>query len=224
MAEVSNHADVVALVLGQVDARQRAEMAAHLLVCPACREEYDELAATVSALLPAVPPVQPPLGFDQQVVARLGLPAGTAQLGDPPAQVSPRRPRRRWLWVATAAAAALLAVGGVVAWRSSRDSGPAPIGDVSELQLANGGAPVGTVTVAEVNGTTMMVVALVDAPDGVVYQCRTTFADGTSVLSDAWPSGSGAWLVPLPEGSHADVSQVDLVVDGTDDVWSSATF
>jgi anti-sigma-K factor RskA len=223
MAEPSDHVDAVALVLGQVDARQRAEMAAHLLVCAACREEYDELAATVSALLPAVPPVQPPLGFDEQVVGRLGL-TGAGRPNDRPAAPAHRRSRHVWLWVASAAAAIVLVVGGVVAWRWSRDDGPTPVGDVSALQLTDGGAPVGTVSVAEVHGDTVMVVAVVDAPEGVAYRCRTTFADGTSVVSDAWPSGSGAWLVPLPKGSYADISRVDLVVNGTDDVWSSASF
>ena len=111
-----------------------------------------------------------------------------------------------------------------MAWRSTRDGTPSRVGDVSELQLANGGDTVGTVSVADVHGKTVMVVALVDAPDGVEYRCHTTFVDGTSVDSEAWPPGSGAWLVPLPSGSHQDVQRVDLVVDGTDDVWSTASF
>ncbi len=111
-----------------------------------------------------------------------------------------------------------------MAWRSSRDGTPSRVGDVSELQLANGGETVGTVSVADVHGRSVMVVALVDAPEGVSYRCHTTFVDGTSVDSEAWPPGSGAWLVPLPSGSHPDVARVDLVVDGTDDVWSTASF
>ena len=47
-----------------------------------------------------------------------------------------------------------------------------------------------------------MVVAIVAAPDGVSYLCRTTFADGTTSESEAWPPGNGAWIVDLPAG-HA---------------------
>ena len=43
-------------------------------------------------------------------------------------------------------------------------------------------------------------------------------------VAEAWPPGNGAWVVPLPSGPHPDVARVDLVVDGTNAVWSSATF
>ena len=88
--------DVVELVLGTVDGDRRARMAAHVLRCAACRHEYDELAATVEDLLPAVPAVQPPLGFDERVLARIAA-------GRTPAPT--RADRRRWTWVAVAAAA-----------------------------------------------------------------------------------------------------------------------
>ncbi|MCU1359767.1 MAG: hypothetical protein JWN99_1056, partial [Ilumatobacteraceae bacterium] len=56
------------------------------------------------------------------------------------------------------------------------------------------------------------------------YRCRTTFSDGTVTESDPWPDGYGAWIVPLPGSSNVDVRSVQLVVDGTDHVWSSASF
>ena len=76
--------DVVEFVLGTVDGDRRARMAAHVLRCAACRHEYDELAATVEDLLPAVPGAQPPLGFDERVLARIG--------GQPPAGADSRQP------------------------------------------------------------------------------------------------------------------------------------
>ena len=54
------------------------------------------------------------------------------------------------------------------------------------------------------------------------YFCRTMLADGTAVTSESWPSGDGAWIVPLPAG--AEVATVQIIPAGTDYVWSSASF
>jgi hypothetical protein len=40
--------------------------------------------------------------------------------------------------------------------------------------------------------------------------------------SESWPAGDGAWIVPLP--ADADVATVEIIPDGTDHVWSTATF
>ena len=69
--ESRDHVDIVALVLGDVDGRRRADMAAHVLGCPTCRRDYDDVAAIVGDLLPAVPAVQPQLGFDEHVLRRM---------------------------------------------------------------------------------------------------------------------------------------------------------
>jgi predicted anti-sigma-YlaC factor YlaD len=204
---------VVELVLGTVDADRRAVLAAHLLQCPACRREYDELAETVEALLPAVPAAQPPLGFDERVLAALQ-----------PGRVSGgrRAPRWRWLAVAAAVLVALLVPLGI--WAVVRDDGVDGgdvAGEVATLRLTDG-APVGTVSIGDVAGEPVMVVALVAAPPDVGYFCRTHLADGTVTDSESWPSGNGAWIVPLPDG--AEVTSVEVMPTGTDMVWSSASF
>jgi hypothetical protein len=215
-----DHVDVVALVLGDVEGQRRSAMAAHLLACPTCRSEYDEVSTAVAALLPAVPAVQPPIGFDEQVLGRLGRGARPSASA-PPGRGTPLRHRRAWL--AGAAAAVAIAVGAVGGWWATRVDDDA-ISDVSPLELVNGGEAVGTVSIGDVDGAPLMVVAVVDAPDGVSYLCRTTFTDGTTADSEAWPPGSGAWIVPLPADGADTVRSVDLVVDGTDHVWSTATF
>ena len=184
--------DIVTLVLGEVDGRRRAAMAAHILRCPSCRSDFDEVAATVGELLPGVPAVQPPLGFDERVLGRLGL--------------RRFRPRRRWPWV-VAAAAAVVALVAPLAWWAFSVGGGAP--DVATLHLTDGGSPTGTVSLSEVDGDPLMVVAIVDAPEGVSYFCRTVLADGTAVTSESWPSGDGAWIVPLPAG--AEVATVQII-------------
>jgi len=199
--------ELVDLALGHVDARRRAELTAHLLECPACRHDYDELSAAVADLTTAVPPVQPPVGFDAQVLPRLGAAAASRRTWD-----------RRWLAVAAAALVLLAAAGAFLAVRARDD---AALATVVPLQLEDG-AGVGTVSLREVDGEPVMVVALTEAPEGVSYTCRTFLRDGTVVDSKPWPAvPDGAWIVEVPAGA-ADVERVELVVTGTDHVWSSA--
>ena len=201
------HVDAVALALGQFDGQERAAAAEHVLACGECRHEFDEVNSIVGELLPAVPAVQPKLGFDVEVLQRLGIGA------------APQRRHRRW-WVLGVAAAAVVVVGlAIGGWWLARSGGePA---DAAPLQLADG-ASVGTVAVRTSAVSRVMVVAIVDAPADVSYTCRITLADGSVVESPAWDPGAGAWLVPLP--GNAQVADVDLIVSGTDNVWSTATF
>ncbi|MGD9996295.1 MAG: hypothetical protein AB7L17_17460 [Ilumatobacteraceae bacterium] len=202
------HADVLALVLGHLDARGRARAVEHVLACRHCRLEHDELTAAVSSVLAAVPEVQPPLGFDQRVVARMRRDG---------------RGRRRWQRIALGAAAAVILVAVAAVWRATDDSGNGVAAGVAPLEVVGDHRQVGTVSLGQVDGETVMVVALVRAPEGRSYRCRTVFADGTSTESDPWPASYAAWIVPLPEGSH-DIRTVELVSDDTDAVWSVADF
>jgi anti-sigma factor RsiW len=206
--------DVVELVLGTVDGDRRARMAAHVLRCAACRHEYDELAATVEDLLPAVPSAQPPLGFDERVLARMAATRSPA----------PARPsRRRWAWVAVAAAALVALLIPLGIWVASRDDGASSTGDVATLRLSRDGTAVGSVTLSDIDGSPVMVVALVGAPNDVSYYCRINFADGSTSDSESWPSGNGAWVVPLDPAAPT-VTSVDVLPDGTEKIWSAATF
>ena len=107
------HVDAVALARGQLDGHERAVAAEHVLTCRDCRHEFDEVNSIVGELLPAVPAVQPKLGFDVEVLQRLGIGA------------APQRRRRTW-WVLGVAAAAVvvvgLAIGGWLLARSAGDS------------------------------------------------------------------------------------------------------
>jgi hypothetical protein len=180
--------------------------------CDACRRDYDAVAAALEDVLPGVPAVEPPIGFDEQVLARLAADGRSAD---------PRTPRRRMLVVAAAILVALLVPVGV--WLGARgDDGTAVAGAVATLRSTRGDSAVGTVSIADLDGRRVMVVALVDAPDDVAYYCRTRFADGTTVDSASWPAGNGAWLVPLPSADG--VVGVEVLPAGTEQVWSRATF
>ncbi|MDH6125441.1 hypothetical protein P3T39_002397 [Kitasatospora sp. GP82] len=89
------------LALGVLPAEERAGAMDHLERCPACREHVHELVLTADALLDLVPGSEPPVGFEERVLDRLGL-------------SSARPPRHRVPWrriaLAVAAAAAGLAL------------------------------------------------------------------------------------------------------------------
>jgi anti-sigma-K factor RskA len=203
--------DVIELVLGTVDGDRRARLAAHVLRCAECRREYDELAETVHDLLPAGPAVQPPLGFDERVLARLA-----ADVTNRTAVSGARR--RRWPWLAAAAAAVLVLLVPLGVWLAARSDSAPSAGVVATLHRTDG-ASVGSVSVSDVGGKAVMVVAITDAPPDISYYCRIAFADGTTFDSEAWPAGNGAWIVPLSSG---EVTSVALLPHGTEKVWSEA--
>ena len=203
--------ELVDLALGHVDGRRRAELAAHLLECPSCRQEYDELSRAVSDATTQVPPVQPPVGFDAQVLrtiaeatpaatdARPALAAAAGSRSPPPSSCWPAGRRRRARASAAAAATS------------------SPLSCRCASTTATPSAPC---RCREVDGEPVMVVALTDAPADVSYTCRMRLSDGTVVESEPWPAvPHGAWIVDVPAGA-ADVEQVELVVSGTDHVWS----
>ena len=204
--------DVIELVLGTVVGDRRARMAAHVLRCAECRREYDELAAAVQDLLPAGPAVQPPLGFDERVIARLAADGASG------AAVGGAR-RRRWPWLAAAAAVVVALLVPLGVWLATRSGSTPSAGVVATLHRTKDGTPVGTVSVSDVGGKAVMVVAFTDASPDVSYYCRIAFADGTTIDSQAWPGGNGAWIVPL---SSPDVTSVAVLPHGTEKVWSEA--
>ncbi|MFF2325694.1 MULTISPECIES: hypothetical protein [unclassified Streptomyces] len=211
------------LALGVLPARERAEAMDHLEHCPGCREYIHELTATSDALLSLVPVSEPPAGFEDRVIDRLGLTAG-------------RRPLRGVRWrrfgLAAAAAAASLALGGG-GWVLGASAGrPAPVTPiVSPVQarlvtagLTHAGHPFGQVYLY--TGASPWLYMAVDAEghSGTV-RCELQRADGSTVQVGSFAldsEGYGSWGAPYP----ADTSPVTglrlLNPDGT--VLASATF
>jgi anti-sigma factor RsiW len=86
------------LALGVLPGDERAAALDHLAGCPDCRKLVRELTGIGDDLLGLVPGVEPPVGFEDRVLARI--------------QPRRRRPRpRRWLPIAIAAAVAALVFG-----------------------------------------------------------------------------------------------------------------
>ena len=89
------------LALDILTGYERATAQAHLGECPSCRTYVGSLAQVSDRLLTLVPGIEPPVGFEDRVLSRMGM-----------TTPAPRQPRRRhWLAVTAAAAAAALVFG-----------------------------------------------------------------------------------------------------------------
>jgi anti-sigma factor RsiW len=90
---------VAELALDSLAGDERAAVLGHLAGCEACRDDVRSLGMVADRLLLAVPPGEPPRGFEERVLARLA--------------VEPRPLRRahsRWVLAGLGAVAALLVV------------------------------------------------------------------------------------------------------------------
>lgn len=109
-----------ALIDGALDAREAADVAAHLDGCASCRADLAQLRATV-LMLREVEPVHAPEGFAAAVRGRI------EQIGISRRPLWERLravvPRARWSWK-TAAAAAAVAMVGIFAVNLVRDAAP----------------------------------------------------------------------------------------------------
>ena len=104
---------------------ERSVLAAHLLRCPACREEVDAMCGVATRLIELVPGTEPPLGFDRRVLARVQDLAPSSRSVWPiraagPGSRTPTGRRSRLIAAAAAVAAAAALVFGSVGWLMGR--------------------------------------------------------------------------------------------------------
>ena len=88
------------LALGIAEGEERDAALRHLSGCAGCRQLVSELSSVGDELLQLAPAHDPPVGFESRVLAGLT---------EPPRRRSIQPLARRWRWVATAAAAVVLA-------------------------------------------------------------------------------------------------------------------
>jgi anti-sigma-K factor RskA len=88
------------LALGIAEGEERDAALRHLDGCGGCRQLVSELSSVGDQLLQLAPAHDPPAGFESRVLGALT---------EPPRHGRFRPPARRWRWVATAAAAVVLA-------------------------------------------------------------------------------------------------------------------
>jgi hypothetical protein len=194
---------------------ERSLIAAHLLRCPACRAEVDAMSAVGARLLELVPGTEPPLGFDERVLA----------------SVRPeRKVHRRFLHhlttprlfagLAAAAAAVVLVVSLSLGWLQGGGS-PAHRA-VLTADLVQSGREVGDVYVDPNSAWVNMTISGVRGAEKVTCQLVHTDGQVTTLGSFDLVDGSGRWGAPDP-GGFTGVAGARLVDDGGQ-VIAVATF
>lgn len=184
------------LALDVLPGDRRAPLLDHLEGCPECRRLLDELSESADALLQAAPAAEPPAGFEDRVLERiLATPAegrgGRTRAGSSWTRAD-RRPARIRLFAAAAAAAVLLAVGGVAGARLGGN------GDDHEFQTAQlistGGSDIGDVSTYTGRPAWFFMRLEGALPNGT-YRCVLDTDDGGTVpIGSLWAhDGRGAW-------------------------------
>lgn len=189
------------LALGVLVGAERGQALAHLAGCAECRQHVDELSQAADSLLLLAAEAEPPLGFESRVLGRLGA--------DQPRQ-------RPWRWIATAAAAAVLAAAatGIVVHQLDTPSG--------DLQLRTGALLAGSgketgdfyITAGRPGWVFMSVES---ATTGQSYDCELHFADGHVVNAGRFTvAGRKGWWGTVVKPDAGDLRSIRLVAtDGT---------
>jgi anti-sigma-K factor RskA len=117
---MSDHDDWIcqsaAYALGALDEDERTAFEKHLAGCAECQAEVREYRETAAALASGVPAVEPPPGLRARVLDQTRSIRPLVAARTPAATASKRAPPSRWL----AAAAVVLALGGLSAWQMER--------------------------------------------------------------------------------------------------------
>ena len=200
------------LALDMLTGYERARAHAHLGTCQQCREYVRSLTGVGDQLLTLVPGVEPPVGFEDRVLAMMGFPA----------QRMPRRRRWTTLVAAAAVAAVVFSVGG---WAVGRlTTSPAPV--AAEMRFAqfrgDSGRQVGQVFTY--GGSPSWVYMSVTNGSATTVTCQLEERDGELVPIGSFPltGGKGFW------GRKVDVDLSTVVgarlVTAQDAVVATATF
>ncbi len=186
------------LATGLLGGRERAALLDHVHGCERCADELDQLMTAADILVHLAAEVDPPVGFESRVMARIPV-------RDPGPG---RRDRWRRRSVVVGSAAALAAVAFGAGW-ATHSGGRPPVGnaivapgaynDLVEAPLVSGGRSVGTVTMYPDEGGWLLMAVESSTWSGPV-QCRVVSEAGVTrtVGSFDLVSGRGAWMAPLP--------------------------
>lgn len=184
------------IALDALTGAERAAALGHLAGCESCRALVADLAVVADAVLLTAPSVEPPPGFESRVLGRL--------------TATPVSPRRRWTWVAAAAAVAALLGGGV--GYAIADRPPGRSLPVAAVLHGRDGVVSGTVVLAA--GPNRMTCVFEDPHFGGAYSVEVVLANGkvTSVGEFSAQGAPWSWTVDLPVDA-GDVRAVHVLDD-----------
>jgi hypothetical protein len=196
--------------LGILPSPERSAVAAHILRCPACREEVATLQSIGEQLADLVPGTEPPLGFDRRVMAQIGM------------AMKPARQKFRVLVTLAAAAALAFAttLGGVLTAHNSNHHGrPA----LASAVVYSGGHAVGEAYVYP-GQPPWFVMTVSGAHVSGDVECLLVDASGTR-SPVGWfnlTGGKGSWGSPWP--STPERMRGVLLEDAKGNVIASGAF
>jgi hypothetical protein len=183
------------LAVGALVEPERSALLAHAASCPACEARLNGLAGVADRLLLLAPEVEPPVGFEAGVLARLadGTPASD------PATAPGRRwqPGRRVAAVAAVAAVALV-VSGIALGRATQH-GPAAVEASSGGIFTPAGVGIGTAGVYR-RPLPYVLLSFYAPPRGGPMSCELETAQGRRMVVGWWDYqgiNGGVWAAGI---------------------------
>ena len=191
------------LALGTLSGQRRSDVLDHVESCQSCRAELEQLSTVVEALQQLAPRMQPPLGFELRLAAKLH---GTETR-------QPRRYRRVNALIAVAAVVVTLAfgLGALVAHGAGNGKGQSSATNLVRANFTSHGQVLGELMVSADHPAWMLVTIHDGAWKGSVT-CNVTFAGGqVETIGTFKLSGEyGAWAAPL-KSSAGQVRSAQLI-------------
>jgi Putative zinc-finger len=207
-------------VLGAIDPAERAQVDDHLAACLECREELASLAG-LPAMLRKVPIVEAErLAAPDQDLERAGVPSAE-MLTSLVARTANVRRIHRWRTIATAAAVAIVALGGgaAVANALQPPAAPAPSQPSLDWHLTSGTGPVAgahlTVRYRPQLWGTLMEVNVSGLQPGSVCEFKVVDAAGRPQVVGSWTLWKdGSWYPASTWHGEKDLRAFEVTVDG----------
>jgi len=208
-------------VLGAIDPAERAQVDEHLATCLECREELASLAG-LPAMLRKVPVVEAErLAAAERDPELTGVPSPemlTALMG----RTANVRRIHRWRTLATAAAVAVVALGGGAAVASAlQPSAPQPPGQTHTVawHVATGTGPVAgahlTVKYRHLEWGTQMEVNVTGLRPGSVCEFQVRDASGGTSVVGSWVVWrDGSWYPASTWHGEKDLRSFEVTVNG----------
>ena len=237
------HGLVGAYAVDAIDEQERSDFELHLAECPECQAEVASLraaAAQLSLMSETAPPSSmrdsvlagirtvrplPPLEAQSPGQVASGPVGGTSPTADAPhptaTNVLTFRPRRRvTTWLATAAAAAALLIGGIT-WSPWDNTSKEPVTATQVLQAKDaqrfertiGGAKATIVRSASLGTAVIVADNMPAAPDGKDFQVWLNQPNKGMVSAGLMPHGSAPTVTMVLSGDAATATAAGITVE-----------